>query len=42
MFDLIFSMNNIIEKLYNYVLGGSLALLRTTIAIPKVPILSLK
>jgi hypothetical protein len=28
-------MNNIIERLYNYVPGGSFALLRTAIAMPK-------
>ena len=32
-------MNNIIERLYNYVPGGSFALLQTAIAMPKVPIL---
>jgi hypothetical protein len=32
-------MNNIIERLYNYLPGGSFALLRTVIAMPKVPIL---
>jgi hypothetical protein len=32
-------MNNIIERLYSYVPGGSFSLLQTTIFMPKVPIL---